>query len=811
MENNLDYRLNYRANRAIEARYCQRYGKLTRVITLVGAILLSLLGIVLLLAGMAIGWLVLMLAGWSLVPYLWLRSRLRDMPATKQPRNIGDILSLEVLGLLPQDSNPRTIIEALAGSGGAKFLANRLGIPIQQVVQLTPADPGLTESVWRESINIWSHLPERTSTIPSVVVVAAIIRLNPDCTDILNNLRIDASDVYRGVEWLEHWEMQARRSSDLKLTGGIARDWSFGYIPTLEHFGTNLSLKYSEGRRSMAGNLMRNRLLVDDMIKYLSSNARRNVALIGPLGVGKSTVVEALADILMDSKSGASSDVKFNQVFMLDASAIISAANARGEIEQLIGRLLSEAYRAKNIILFLDNAELFMSDGTGSVDLSNLLQPAIEGGGLKLIMAMEEQRFLQIAQAKPALTSALNRIEITPTDDNDTIRVLEDRIIPLEYGSTTLFTYQALTEAYRLSNRYIHDVAQPRASVQLLESAAQRASGGVVNPSVVAQTIEQTLGIKVGGNLQSGDAQAEKDKLLHLEELIHQRMINQTKAVSAVASALRRARAGVRNENRPIGTFLFLGPTGVGKTELAKSLAAVYFSGEDHLVRIDLNEYVRAEDVARLIADGATDPMSLSAQVQKDPFSVVLLDEIEKAHPNVLTTLLQVLDEGVLRDINNRPISFRDTILIATSNAGADKIRQYIEAGYQLEQFSEQIQNELISSGQFKPEFLNRFDEIAVFRPLTKPELLQVIDLILVGINKNLANQKVAVAVDDQAKLALVEAGYDPRLGARPMRRVVQRTVENIVAEKILTGELVPGSGIRLSLADIQASLAKDG
>lgn len=811
MENNLDYRLNYRANRAIEARYCQRYGKLTRVITLVGAILLSLLGIVLLLAGMAIGWLVLMLAGWSLVPYLWLRSRLRDMPASKQPRNIGDILSLEVLGLLPQDPKPRTIIEALAGSGGAKFLANRLGIPIQQVVQLTPADPGLTESVWRESINIWSHLPERTSTIPSVVVVAAIIRLNPDCTDILNNLRIDADDVYRGVEWLEHWEMQARRSSDLKLTGGIARDWSFGYIPTLEHFGTNLSLKYSEGRRSMAGNLMRNRLLVDDMIKYLSSNARRNVALIGPLGVGKSTVVEALADILMDSKSGASSDVKFNQVFMLDASAIISAANARGEIEQLIGRLLSEAYRAKNIILFLDNAELFMSDGTGSVDLSNLLQPAIEGGGLKLIMAMEEQRFLQIAQAKPALTSALNRIEITPTDDNDTIRVLEDRIIPLEYGSTTLFTYQALTEAYRLSNRYIHDVAQPRASVQLLESAAQRASGGVVNPSVVAQTIEQTLGIKVGGNLQSGDAQAEKDKLLHLEELIHQRMINQTKAVSAVASALRRARAGVRNENRPIGTFLFLGPTGVGKTELAKSLAAVYFSGEDHLVRIDLNEYVRAEDVARLIADGATDPMSLSAQVQKDPFSVVLLDEIEKAHPNVLTTLLQVLDEGVLRDINNRPISFRDTILIATSNAGADKIRQYIEAGYQLEQFSEQIQNELISSGQFKPEFLNRFDEIAVFRPLTKPELLQVIDLILVGINKNLANQKVAVAVDDQAKLALVEAGYDPRLGARPMRRVVQRTVENIVAEKILTGELVPGSGIRLSLADIQASLAKDG
>ena len=227
------------------------------------------------------------------------------------------------------------------------------------------------------------------------------------------------------------------------------------------------------------------------------------------------------------------------------------------------------------------------------------------------------------------------------------------------------------------------------------------------------------------------------------------------------------------------------------------------------MVRIDLNEYVRAEDVARLIADGATDPMSLSAQVRKNPFSVVLLDEIEKAHPNVLTTLLQVLDEGILRDINNREISFRDTILIATSNAGAEQIRQYIQAGYQIEQFSQQIQDQLISSGEFKPEFLNRFDEIAVFRPLTKDELVRVIDLILVGINENLANQKVFVAVDDDAKRALVEAGYDPRLGARPMRRVVQRTVENIVADKMLRGQLVPGSGIRLTLADIQESLAK--
>jgi ATP-dependent Clp protease ATP-binding subunit ClpC len=288
-------------------------------------------------------------------------------------------------------------------------------------------------------------------------------------------------------------------------------------------------------------------------------------------------------------------------------------------------------------------------------------------------------------------------------------------------------------------------------------------------------------------------------------------MINQTRAVKVVSDALRRARAGVRSTSRPIGTFLFLGPTGVGKTELSKALANVYFGGEDRMIRLDLNEFVSPDDVNRLIADGADDPTSLTARVMKQPFSVVLLDEIEKAHPNVLTTLLQLLDEGILRDIKNREISFRDSIVIATSNAGADRIRELIERGYQLEQFEEHITNELISSNQFRPEFLNRFDEIVVFRPLTKPELIQVIDLMLAGVNKTLALQKVSVEVDDEAKLYLVDQGYDPRLGARPMRRVVQRTVENMVARQMLAGSVAPGSVIRINLEDVRQILGGEG
>ncbi len=490
-------------------------------------------------------------------------------------------------------------------------------------------------------------------------------------------------------------------------------------------------------------------------------------------------------------------------MFILDSSALIAAAPGRGELENLIMHILSEAYSAKNIILCLDNAQLFFEEGIGSVNLANVLQPIVEAGNLRMILSMDEQRYLQIADKNPSLVNAMNRISVAPAAQSETMLVMQEKLLTIEPRQSVLFTYQALKEAYRLSERYLHDLAQPGRSIKLLESAANYHENSLVTMNSVQKAIEKTMDVKIS----VASTQDDRETLINMEQLIHARMINQKRAVQVVSDALRRARTGVRNENRPIGTFLFLGPTGVGKTELSKALADVYFGGEGKMIRLDLNEFVRPNDVARLIADGAKNSGSLTAQVMKQPFSVVLLDEIEKAAPEVLSTLLQMLDEGILRDEKNREVSFRDAIIVATSNAGAERIREYIERGYDVSQFEAQFTDELISSGQFRPEFLNRFDEIVVFTPLTKPDLLQVVDLMIAGVNKTLAPQHITVEVDEDARQVLVDHGYDPRLGARPMRRVVQKAVENTIAKAMLAGILESGGKLVLRKAHIEQAL----
>ncbi|MEO5948981.1 MAG: AAA family ATPase [Candidatus Saccharimonas sp.] len=773
-----------RAGRHLEGVTGKLLPFLTGVLIFAGIIGLCVLGT-------ALGWLTIALAPVIYMIYAYYTYHIKPLPVYGDgvtSRLAGDVLGR--LGVKPTIIDVATIVGQISSG---QFMSARFGLTPSLLNSLAGGIQVPVEQLWplAEVIRERNGLTHITGSVLAV----AIVRLFPRYETILAQIHLDDDDLDKGVQWQQHLIDLVARFDKPKRTGGIARDWSFGYIPLLNRFGHNISEQIAAGGGLLVVDVASHREAINQLVDTFGTSGRQNAVLVGAAGVGKTSIIHAFAEQLLDASAALPDTLKFRQVFILDSASLIAAAPGRGELEGLVMQVLNEAYAAKNIILCLDNAQLFFEEGVGAVDLSNVLQPILDAGNLRVILTMDEQRYLQIGQRNPGLINSLNRVNIGAADEDESMTVMQEQLIMTEVQRNVTYMYQALKEAYRLSERYVYDLAMPGRALKLLESAASYSENGLVTMNSVQQTIEKTLSIKVSVASDSED----RERLLNMEDLIHKRMVNQTRAVSVVSDALRRARAGVRNQNRPIGTFLFLGPTGVGKTELAKALADVYFGGEDRIVRIDLNEYVRADDVIRLIADGADDPTSLTSQVMKQPFSVVLLDEIEKAAPEVLSTLLQLLDEGILRDIKNREVSFRDSIVIATSNAGADRIREYIDRGYKIEQFEQDFTNELINSGQFRPEFLNRFDEIVVFRPFTKEELVQVLDLILASVNKMLEPQKVSVVVEDDAKLLLVDKGYDPRLGARPMRRVVQKAVENTVAKQMLSGTVNPGDTITLT------------
>lgn len=793
----------YYSMRAHKARVAHHLrGTWMRLIPIIG-VGFVLAGAGLLVGGVSAGWLVVSLASIPYGLHKWYHGELHHLP-TGKGSGIDASLSGDILGQLPKKPTTHDIATAVGRVSSGQFMSIRFGLTASLLQEISSTDTPVSNEFWDLAQEIKTR--NGIERISGSVLAVALVRSFPSYESIIAQMHLDDADLDQGVKWENHLRQLVEKHKQPRRTGGIARDWSFGWIPLLTKFGQNISEHISRGGGLLTVDVPSHAEALDTLIETFGSGGRQNAVLVGQAGAGKTTIIHAFAERLLDASATIPDNLKFRQVFILDSAALISAAPGRGELENLVMQVLGEAYSAKNIIICLDNAQLFFEEGIGAVDLTNVLQPILDAGKLRVILSMDEQRYLQISQRNPGLINALNRINIAPTDEAESKMVMQEQLIFTEIQRNVTYMYQAVKEAYRLGDRYVHDLSMPGKAIKLLESAASYSESGLVTINSVQQAIEKTLNVKVSIASDADD----RERLLNMEQLIHKRMVNQSRAVSVVSDALRRARAGVRNQNRPIGTFLFLGPTGVGKTELSKALADVYFGGEDRIIRIDLNEFVRPDDVVRLIADGAENPTSLTAQAMKQPFSVVLLDEIEKAAPEVLTMLLQLLDEGILRDIKNRDVSFRDAIVIATSNAGADRIREYIDRGYEVQQFEKQFVDELITSNQFRPEFLNRFDEIVVFRPFTKSELIQVCDLILADVNKTLALQKVSVEVEPKAKELLVEKGYDPRLGARPMRRVIQKAVENTVAKQLLGGQVNPGDTILVTFDHVAQILSTE-
>lgn len=737
---------------------------------------------------------------------LWYNGELKVLKPRQQMGSVSDVaqvLDRQILAKLKNNTSPKTLAAMMSDQTGGYFYASRYAIGTSFVSQLSSEHPAGTLKIWHNAIFLAKELG--VDRIDSGITFAALVYAIPNYDNVLAPMQLDGEDILSGVSWYEHINKVIAYHNQRRSYGGIGRDLAFGWAPTLNRVGYNMTEAIENGgllRRTMPAHDQ----IIDQVFHLLAQPGRRNAVLVGQTGVGKTTIVQALTQRLLENPTSVPSELRYHQVIGLDAANLIANAKGRGQLEELLIHLFNEAIAAKNLIIFLDEAQLFLKDGTGAVDLSNLLLPVIEGGAMRIILSLTDQEWVRLSQNNPGLAQLMNRVIVKPLDMHDTASVMEDQIILLEAQHQVIYMHQSIKEAYKMADRFIHDQAFPGKAIKLLEAAAGfPEQKHFITAKSVQQAVEKAFDVKV----QNADTDEERDVLMTLESRIHNRMINQTRAVKLVSDALRRARAGVRNENKPIGTFLFLGPTGVGKTELSKSLAAVYFGGEDRMVRVDLNEYSQPTDTSRVLATGGTDPYSLCAQIAKQPFSVVLLDEIEKAHPNVLNLLLQMLDEGTLRDAENKPVSFRDAIIIATSNAGADRIRAHIQAGQQLEQFEESFVNELIDSNTFRPEFLNRFDEIILFRPLTTQELMQVVDLLINSLNKRLAGQKVTVSLTPAAKQLLAQTGYDPRLGARPLKRVVQRAVENLVAQRMLGGNVPAGSNLEFDAPELQQILSQ--
>lgn len=782
--------INYQSLRAKKARLSKLLNlKVTIVLFWITAILIISALYIIIFRNISYGYFLLTIAIISFMIACWAKWELNVLPV--ETNSIQERLSKDILlNFKKTDDSPRKLFNSLSTNWQSYFFTNHLFIS-PQLIETMLSDQAEDLNI---ALSSAAKLADANNNrqIELGYLIASIFLNSKPLIEMLNRAKLNAQDIEEMSQWLARTlELFNRKKQNF---GGVGRDWSFGFTNFLNHFAYNISQEILNHSTNY-GWLTNSAEVVS--IETALANGSNAVAIIGPPGIGKTSRVYALAQRLIEGKTN--KHVAYHQIMQLDASTILSSAKSSGSLEGIFNRIVNEANHAGHVILFLDDAELFFNEGAGSINAAAILQPILQSRAIQFILTLTPEDYQRIRSNNSTLANLLTPIILSELAENDIMNILEDTAAGMEHHYSCLITYDALKTAYRLSGRYNNDEAYPGRAIKLLDQAISFGKDKVITAQSIEAAIEQSRGVKV-----STAGPAEADSLLHLEDQIHQRMINQTEAVKAVSSALRRARAGIADPKRPIGSFLFLGPTGVGKTELAKAVAATYFGSVDSIIRLDMSEYQQEQDISRLLATGTDNSISFLMKIRHQPFSVVLLDEIEKANSNILNLLLQLLDEGQLTDVSGRSASFKDAVIISTSNAGAQAIRSQLSQGKQLSDFREQLTDQLIEQNMFKPELLNRFDEIVLFRPLKSDELAQVVRLLIAEININLAHQNITIDLSDSAISKIVQLGSDERYGARPMRRALQKTVENTIAKRILSGEVSPGSKVTLDEKDIE-------
>jgi len=613
---------------------------------------------------------------------------------------------------------------------------------------------------------------------------------------------------------------------------------------------------------------------IERLIQILSRRKKNNPVLIGEAGVGKTAIVEGLAQKII---SGEAPALLLNKrIVTLDLGLLIAGTRYRGEFEERLKKVLDEVMKAGNLILFIDELHTLIGAGAaeGAMDAANILKPPLARGEIQCVGATTIDEYRKKIESDPALERRFQSVMVNEPSVAETIEILKGLRARYEDFHKVVITDDALVAAARLSARYISDRFLPDKAIDLIDEASskvmlqakgappelveisqqlerlrgekekavseqeyekaaalrdkegqlreqyeaaarklvdfERSTAPEVNSEIIAQIVAAWTSVPV-----TQLTEEETERLLKMEGELKERIIGQDEAIKVAAKSIRRARAGLKDPRRPIGSFIFLGPSGVGKTELAKRLAEFLFGDVDALIRVDMSEYLESHTVSRLVGSppgyvGFGEGGQLTEQVRRRPHSVILFDEIEKAHQDVMNIMLQILDDGKVTDAQGREIDFKNTVIIMTSNVGADLIRKETQIGFatrsdaqgSYEKMKTTVMEELKKA--FRPEFLNRLDETIVFHPLTKEDLTQIIDLLFADVNKRLEEKGLALKVTKKAKQFLVDAGYDPKLGARPLRRVVQSNLEDNLSEKILSGELKYGTEVKIDVKDGQ-------
>jgi len=633
--------------------------------------------------------------------------------------------------------------------------------------------------------------------------------------------------------------------------------------PTLDGYSRDLTKDAAEGRLDP---VIGREEEIERVVQILSRRTKNNPVLIGDPGVGKTAIVEGLAHIIFENK--VPETLSHKRVISLDLSSMIAGTKYRGEFEDRLTKIVNEIKTAGDVIVFIDELHTLVGAGAaeGAIDAANILKPSLARGDFQCVGATTINEYRKYIEKDAALERRFQPIQVDEPSVEESIEILNGLRDRYEAHHGVKISDAAIEAAARLSTRYITDRFLPDKAIDLIDEASSRVrlanyvlpadvkeleaklveiskekeeainaqeyekaaqlrdeeqklkdeiesqrrewvgkrsvQAGIVGEEEIALIISKWTGIPV-----SKIALEEGERLLHLEEVLHNRVIGQNEAVKSVARAVRRARAGLKNPKRPIGSFVFLGPTGVGKTELARALAEAMFASEDSVIRLDMSEYMEKHAVSRMIGSppgyvGYDEGGQLTEKVRRKPYSVILLDEIEKAHPDVYNILLQVLEDGRMTDGQGRTVDFRNTIIIMTSNVGAENLFKNKTLGFQRVadeaedyiRMKEGVMEQMKHT--FRPEFLNRIDELIVFQSLSEDELKKIIDLLLEELSQRIKENGYQLEITDRARALIMKEGYEPAYGARPLKRAIQKLVEDSVSEEILKKTVLPGDTI---------------